>query len=416
MSLFRDPLPECCLRLAMLNAWEWKRLLQWLDVSGLALYFLDRVIELQMSSMLPAAVLERLQKNLQDNTQRMKNLLEEFSAIHGEFQRAGLCYATVKGFALWPDSVPNPELRSQLDLDFIVAPHSSMCAREILEARGYHLHAAGGKSWEFKTNEIAGMSLRDIYTPSPYRCVEIHIEEPEAGTRLARREQRPILGVEAFALNAKDQFVDQGMHVYKHITRDFFRMSHLLEFRRHVEKLRGEDVFWKQLESDASSRPGVSIGLGVAILLISQVQGSFAPEALTRWTVDCVPPAARQWVERYGCQLAFANFPGTKLGMMLQKELSTATNNQRTVSRSLIPLHLPPPIVKIPARESAMRRLRRRYFEMRFILFRLRFHCVEGLRYVVESARWSRYRMRANPAAKPDFLRSSSGTESDSDS
>ncbi|WP_446742658.1 nucleotidyltransferase family protein [Silvibacterium acidisoli] len=414
VKLFCDPLPECCLRLEMLNASEWKKLLHWLDVSGLALYFLDRIHELEIPSVLPAVVLDRLQRNLHDNTRRMQDLLEEFAAIHFEFQRADLSYATVKGFALWPDSVARPELRSQLDLDFIVSPHSAMRAREILEARGYHLHAASGRSWEFKANQIAGMSLRDIYTPSPYRCVEIHIEDQGPGTRLERRERRQILGVEAFALTAGDQFVDQGMHLYKHITRDFFRMSHLLEFRRQVEKLKEDDAFWRQIESDALKMPDASVGLGVAILLTSRVQGSFAPESLTRWTVERVPLGARQWLERYGSRMACSDFPGTKLGMMLQKELSIATGNQRPVSRPLIPLRLPPPIVKAPTRESAVRRFRRRYFELRFILFRLRFHCVEGLRYRIESARWARYRDRTNRIATSRVLYSDSRMKSDS--
>jgi hypothetical protein len=396
MRLFCDPVPECSLRLATLNSQQWKRLLHWLDVSGLSLYFLDRVLELQLSSMLPDAVRERLEKNLRDNTQRMQGLLEEFATIHDQFQYSGLAYATVKGFSLWPNSVSRPELRSQLDLDFIVDPASSARAREILEARGYHLHAASGKSWEFKTNQISGMSLRDIYTPTTYRCVELHLEESGAGTRLRRSERRQILGVNAIALTAKDQFIDQGMHLYKHVTRDFFRMSHLLEFRRHVEKRKQDGAFWKQLETESLHVANSAIGLGVSTLLVSQVQGSFAPEALTRWTVGCVPAGARQWIERYGSRLAFANFPGTKLGMMLQKELYAATPQRRAAGRSLIPLRLPPAIVKTPEQESAMHRLRRRYFELRYILFRLRFHCVEGPRYLIESFRWTRYRMRAN--------------------
>jgi hypothetical protein len=397
MSLFCDPLPECCLRLTMLRKSEWKSLLRWLDVSGLALYFFDRVVELQMSSILPAAVLARLQNNLRDNTQRMRDLLSEFSDLHEAFQRAGLSYATAKGFALWPDSVSRPELR----------------AREILEARGYHVHAAGGKSWEFKANEIAGLSLRDLYTPSRYRCVELHLEEDDAGTRLQRRERRSILGVEAPVLSAVDQFIDQGMHLYKHITRDFFRLSHLLEFRRQVERRRGESDFWRQLEAASAKSSHIATGLGVVILLVSQVQGNFAPQALTQWTVDSLPPGAGRWVERYGKRLAFANFPGTKLGMMLQRELPATATGHRALSRSLVPLRLPPSIVKVPERESVMRRLRRRFFELRYVLFRLRFHVVEGARYVIESARWNRYKVRIHRLGAPDRMHAVSGLERD---
>jgi len=64
-------------------------------------------------------------------------MIAELSAIHREFQRAALSYAILKGFSLWPASVPRPELRSQLDIDFLVTQDSAREARRILEGRGY---------------------------------------------------------------------------------------------------------------------------------------------------------------------------------------------------------------------------------------------------------------------------------------
>ena len=51
---FCDPLPEQCSRLKNLSEKEWQKLLHWLDISGLALYFLDQMVELQMCNMLAA--------------------------------------------------------------------------------------------------------------------------------------------------------------------------------------------------------------------------------------------------------------------------------------------------------------------------------------------------------------------------
>jgi len=42
-----------CARLGSLSGKEWQRLLRWLDTSGLALYFLDRVSELKQTKILP---------------------------------------------------------------------------------------------------------------------------------------------------------------------------------------------------------------------------------------------------------------------------------------------------------------------------------------------------------------------------
>ena len=114
---FCDPMPAECERLQNLSSRRWQSLLTWLDTSGMALYFLDRLTELGRREMLPPAVLARLQQNLVDNTERTNSMIAESNAIHLRLQNAGLSYAVLKGFSLWPICVPRPELRSQLDLD-----------------------------------------------------------------------------------------------------------------------------------------------------------------------------------------------------------------------------------------------------------------------------------------------------------
>ena len=90
-------------------------------------------------------------------------MIAESIAIQQEFQEARLSYAKLKGLSLWPSSVPRPELRSQFDLDFLVAEESAPEARKILEQRGYRLYVISGRSWEFKLNEKPGVSLKDLY-------------------------------------------------------------------------------------------------------------------------------------------------------------------------------------------------------------------------------------------------------------
>ena len=74
---FRDPVPAECEKLWRLSGKEWQRLLHWLDTSGLALYFLDRLTELELCEKLPAAVLSRLQQNFEDNTARTDAMVAE---------------------------------------------------------------------------------------------------------------------------------------------------------------------------------------------------------------------------------------------------------------------------------------------------------------------------------------------------
>jgi Uncharacterised nucleotidyltransferase len=388
---FCDPPSEACSRLRHLSGAEWQRLLPWLDTSGLALYFLDRLTELKQSEMLPPAVLARLQQNLADNTARTEGMLAEFSAIHREFQRAALSYATLKGFSLWPSSVPRPELRSQLDLDFLVAEESAREARRLLENRGYHLRAMSGRSWEFKNDETPGASLKDLYKDVPYRSVELHIEPSVNGgsSLLARAEMCDFRDISMPALSSADLFLGQGMHAFKHICSEFSRTAHLIEFRRHVIARANAPAFWSKLRARAEESPRAALALGVITLLITHVMGDFAPASLTSWTVDRLPARARLWVQIYGERTVFASLPGTKLYLLLQKELATSgIPAKRSLRRALVPRRLPPLIVHAKPNETLLMRLRRYRTQLHFILFRLRFHTVEGCRYLRESLRW----------------------------
>ena len=400
LLIFCEPVPQQCIRLQNLSGSEWRRLLHWLDVSGLALYFLDRIVELKVTDWLPPGVLARLQENLADNTERTHGMIAESIAIQQQFQEAGLSYAKLKGLSLWPSSVPRPELRSQFDLDFLVAEDSAAAARRILEQRGYRLYLVSGRSWEFKLNEKPGVSLKDLYKALPSHAVELHIESkiPGHSSPLERAEMRELYGYTMPVLSPVDLCLGQGLHAYKHVCSEFSRVAHLLEFRRHVLARRDDYAFWSELQSTAAGNRRARLGLGVVTLLIAHVMGDFAPEALRDWTVECLPRSARLWVERYGRRAVFGSHPGSKLYLLLQRELEAAgVPAKRSLRQILLPVRLPPPVIRAFPDETLGVRLRRHRAQLRYILFRLRFHIVEGLRYAWESHRWRRRIDRFEP-------------------
>ena len=388
---FCDPLADRCLQLQNLSTKEWRRLLDWLDISGLALYFFDHLAELQLCHLLPPVIVARLHQNLIDNTLRTSGMIAESVAIQQQFQKARLSYAALKGFSLSPCAVPRPELRHQFDLDFLVAEKSAPEARQILERRGYRLCAISGRSWEFKINEMPGVSLRDLYEDLPGRSVELHIEPDisDGSSMLERKEEREFYGIRMPVLSPVDLFLGQGLHVYKDICSEFLRTAHLLEFRRHVLVRRHDDAFWNKLRSVATENPRASLGLGVVTQVITHVMGNFAPEALTSWTVQRLPPPALLWIEIYGRSAVFKKFPGNKRYLILQRELEAAgVPAKRSLRRALLPLCLPPPVTRASANENLSLRIRRYHQQVKQIFLRLRFHIVEGIRYYWESRRW----------------------------
>ena len=213
LHCFSDEPCEKPLELQNLSHREWTGLLHWLDVSGLALYFLDRIKELQLQTLLPPKVLTRLEQNLHDNHERTQGMIVESVAIQQQFQKANLSYATLKGFSLTPHSVPKPELRHQFDLDYLIAPRSASRARKLLEDRGYRLYAISGRSWEFKRDESPG-HIRNFYKNLPCRSVELHLEAERPGHQslLERVEIRELHGIAMPVLSPVDLFIGQGLH------------------------------------------------------------------------------------------------------------------------------------------------------------------------------------------------------------
>jgi hypothetical protein len=390
---FCDPLPPQCSRLEKLSLKQWQRLLRWLDFSGLALYFFGRLVELRREDLLPPSVFERLQQNLKENTGRTDGLVAESISIQQEFQCADLRYANLKGLSLWPSSVPKPELRSQFDLDFLVAEEEALAAQRLLECRGYRLYAMSGRSWEFKRNERPGVSLKDLYKDLQSWRVELHIEpkESQGHSPLDRLEWRALYGFNMPVLSPVDLFMGQALHACKHICGEFMRAAHLEEFRRHVIFRREDERFWNDLYQSASGNQRATLALGVVTQLVTCVMGEFAPGALTNWTVSRLPPSIHLWIQKYGRRIVLGSFPGSKLYLFLQRELEDAgIPARRPVRQSLLPSRLPPLVIRARPNEPPSIRVRRYCMQLDFIFQRLRFHLVEGTRYAWELHRWRR--------------------------
>ena len=393
LLLFCDPVPEQCSQLIELSEKDWKRLTRWLDQSGLALYFLDRIVALKLCNLLPTAIFTRLHLNLIDNTDRTRHMLLESAEVQKDFQRAGISYAVLKGISLWPAAVSKPELRSQFDMDYLVAEADLAEARETLERSGYRLYAVSGRSSEFKKNERPGVSLKDIYKHFDSYGVELHAARQDGSNRsvLDGVQQRNVNGMLMPVLNPIDLFLGHGLHTFKHLCGEYARTSQFLEFRKHVLRYQEDDRFWSELRTVAEGDRRMSMGLGVVLLLISDVMGSFVPEALASWTIGRLPDHLRLWVRRFGHQVMLSNYPGTKLYLLLQRELEKCgLERKRPAQASLLPAKLPPPVIRPFANESLDTRIRRYGMYLRTVMERARFHAVEGVRYALEARRWSR--------------------------
>lgn len=372
---------------------DWKALLPWLDVSGLSLYLFDQLGRLGLLQLVPRPVIMQIERNLLDNTERTRGMIQESVAIQREFQRAGLRYVVLKGISLCPAAVPRPELRHQFDLDYLVSQPSAREAQRILERKGYRLYARSNGTLEFKRNEDPRVSKKDLYKNLSYRGVELHIEPatPRQSSRLDRAEVRQMHGMRMPVLSPVDLFLGQAMHLFKDLAGPFCRGSQFLEFYRHVLTRRDDNIFWSELSDRARNDTRQSLGLALVTYVATLLFDDFTPVGLSSWTVDCLSPEVRLWAEIYGRRSALCTPPGTKLYLLLQRQLE---REQRAPGRhsgsALMPWRPPPTVVSGIHGETLPTRLARYRVQLRFILSRARFHLIEGARLAIERRRWRR--------------------------
>jgi hypothetical protein len=391
---FRDDVPDAHgKQLARFTVREWRNSIRWLDTSGLALYFLDRLSALGLEDSIPAEVLGQLHQRLVDNRLRTSDLFDELVEVNRRFKKAGLRYVNLKGFCLVPEYCPDPALRYQLDLDFLILSADAPRCCKVLGGLGYEGTRPDDQGLEFCTGMERVPSIRDLYKPKPRRSIEVHfaISLPEKTAILLERSRRHSVNEFEFpVLSEPDMFLAQALHLFKHVTGEWTRISWLLEFRRFVVNRYHDSSLWREVRELTGRLPHGVEGLGVVIWLCTQAFGAFAPSDLTEWTVDGLPKRVQLWLERYGRTIVLSEFPGTKLYLLLKRELSTERRAQNEMARRrLFPLHRPPRVAYAGAGTIGSR-IRAMVDQCRFVLFRLRFHVAEGSRYLVEAHRWKR--------------------------
>lgn len=393
LATFHLPPPENHgARLASFSTEAWTGTYRWLDASGLAMYFLDRVKTLGLDTSLPAPVLQRLERNLNDNRERTADNLEEFVRINQALTTAGITFVNLKGISLIPHACADPVLRLQLDLDLLIEMRQIQSCAVTLAALNYVLTAVSASVWEFKAGGSTLPSVNDLYRPKPQRCVEIHFEAGHPALDLATRREWSTWQEFSFpVLGDVERFIAQALHVLKHMRGEWMRLSWLLEFRHSVLHRKDDRSFWRQVREQAAADRELQTAIGAAVALATIAFGSFAPESLTSWSLDALDPRLQLWLDCYGRQAIMADFPGTKL-YLLQPDAFPADHaaQRRTKRRKLLPLHNAPRIVYGAAEQGIASRLRGWSTQMSFFLFRLRFHVVEGWRFALEAPRWKK--------------------------
>jgi hypothetical protein len=368
---------------------DWRAILIWLDISGMALYLLDRLEELGIEDSVPAEIRERLQQNLNRNRQRTAALLREAESVARQFEHAGIPFALLKGITLTPDSVPQPALRWQTDLDFLIAESNAMAATGVLRSLDYSLHATCEKTLEFRSGPMGKHDLANLYRADIQKSLELHCLRRHTGLqdRLTRASTRLLEGIKIPALSAADTMVQQALHLMKHLCGEHTRLSWVLEFSRHVRLRESDHAFWNEVRGIASAEPQADLALAMSLWLTAQLFEPAPRIDADEWAEDRIPDGVLLWLRRYARDLLLSDSHASKLYLLLRRQLPNRPAMKDT-ARLMIPLCLPARITEPVPGETLADRMSRYRIEARYSWQRLCFHLFEGLRLGIEALYW----------------------------
>ena len=382
---------------------KWEHALKWMDLSGLAIYFANRLRLSNRLNTLPASVRAELEKRCSANVARTDAILGEFRLLIEAFGNARLNYAVLKGIALVPDYCQDPALRTQYDHDIFVDSASLSAAEMALQRAGYR--RKNGRTGEtevvYRRPEPQLRFARvseGLYSPDLDRSIEIHLVLWESNEEkiqvnlsddfLARCVTRSWNGLQFPALCDEDSLLFQVLHAFKHILRNWCRLSIFHEIGHFVEGRRSDNVFWDGFAARIGNLKWAPEAALVVFTLAERLFGATVPHRLQNVLNTAHAPAIRLWVERYGQQAALNNFHASKCSLFLHEEFVESRTDWALIRRKrLFPIQRPhrPPAVVFQRGFSSAGRL---WMENLHVMKRLMFHSKAGFSYLLEYPRW----------------------------
>jgi len=397
--------------LAAFSRGDWKRAQEWLDHSGVALWFWDRLKELGVPDAVPPEIGERLDRLIKDNTLRVASMAEEFDSINRVFELAGVEYAVLKGFALIPEYAPDARLRTAYDFDYLLPPDSMERVDQPLRNEGYiHRHEDAGHSLRYARSASTPRPFPQrnyLYSAALPRAVELHsrlweteplmVPLPLPNDFLARKRLRNWQGLSFYSLAEEDELMFQVLHAIRHILTNWCRLCVFFEIAQFLERRSSDSVFWRRFYDRIRNIPPLPEMVGVVFSLAARLFAAPVPTVVDTEIMRNLRHPLELWVCHYGYDSALANLADNKYGLFLHREFVPDAASWRKVRRRrLLPLQRP----NRGARASSPKvsaRLATGWRQASYVGRRLLHHSIAAVRYLWESRRWERMR-RISPA------------------
>jgi predicted MFS family arabinose efflux permease len=380
------------LRLRDLPDARWNKLLDATDRAHLTL-----ALGIRCREALPERVRERIGRNLGDNAVRLERTSSTYHRLSAEFEKRGVDFAVLKGFAQWPYYTDAPEHRPQGDIDVLCQGEDLPAAREAAAAIGYEPLDS-----DAPVDHLPAMVLRNgwrwrgnYYDPEQPPGLDIHFRLWDAAT-----EGFEVEGVDEFwfrrvvrhtaagtvpALSLTDGLAYSALHFVRHMFRSDPRPYHGYEIAHFLERAADDDALWREWRDihPAELRRIEAIAFRFAQEWFGCRLSDEAAEEISE-----LPDGIQDWFERF----SFSPFAATnKDDLFLQLQLIPERSKRIQVTvRRVLPMRAPKFLSA--AHVSPAPRIRERFSRAveatRFLARRAATHAGSLLPLATSGARW----------------------------
>ncbi len=402
-------------QLPFLEDWkesEWTRHFYWLDRTGLALPIAERLLRCADAvPRIPESVFHALERRLHDNQRRMSDMLTLQESIQSLLSARAVRFCCLKGFSLVPDYYSGMRERHQVDFDLLVDPCAVDRAAEALESLGYKSARAGdsgetrlvrpwkrhltAKSWQYQVSEGPAIELHT------------HIWEPQSeladfslrGGWMDHIDMRSVEGINIPCLSPAWQFLHLVLHIFRHLLDSWVRILSVFEIATILRKEESNDELWQEVRWFVELDARLASACALVLSIVSAEFSVPLPSTFTALCQNSLSKESALWVQHFREEWLYANPPGTKLALLVQRQFCRDHAAWKSYSlRRLFPFRAPHSLSVEAAKRS---RLSARYAidTMGYQMTRLSYHLISDVKYLISVARWKRltYSSKAMP-------------------
>jgi MFS family permease len=312
---------------------------------------------------LPEWVQRRIDRNLENNTERWRRTKLAFQQLAAALESEVLEFVVLKGFSHCPHFIDDPRRRWQSDLDLLFRHPDVLRARDVALGLGYqpvtgferhpidHLPAMVPKTaWRWRGDYF------DVEMPL---SLELHFRLWDEQTERfgpqgldqfwTRRQNRELDGLQFTALHPVDALANSALHLLRHLLRGDLRPSHVYELASFLHRNAEDACLW---DAWADWHPESLRRLEAISFALAQrwFDCRMPPAALHQ--VERLPQEVARWMELYSISPLARIFHPNKDELWLHWSLLDSRADRLTVlRRKLLPQQLPPRIDPASARQ-----------------------------------------------------------------